>query len=189
MPNGKKYKAVYITRSDVVNVFTEPIQLQNNTIYDRQVDVFPAFKPIESNNNCVLPILNGHFLYGDGEGCFNFCKDFFKNTIQYQDFIRVNDLLFKKMKANILRTVESPRCSWYINALYSKVNITPATCSSHIIRPGVENYNWKDIRTISKWDLFSKVKRYSNYVDGLEGIIFESISVERLREYMDWIQL
>ena len=42
--------------------------------------------------------MNGHFLYGDGEGCFNFCKDFFKNTIQYQDFIRVNDLLFKKMK-------------------------------------------------------------------------------------------
>ena len=153
----KKYQSIYITRSDTVNLFVLPKINHNNTIYDK----------------IVKEKINGNFLYGDGQGCYNFCFNFLKNTIQYYD-----DL-------NNTKT-GSPRFLWYNNSIKSGVNITSLKLTSLFIRPGVENYNWKSPQIIDKWGLYVKLKNNTNCVNNIK---FNEISTDTLisykRKYLD----
>jgi len=150
--NLKKYNNVYITRSDSVNLFDISYDVIQNTIYDRVI----------SNKK-----INGNFLYGDGLGCYNFCKNFLKNTVEYFDRSTSSDK-------------GSPRFLWHNNALQCGVNISNIKLNTLFIRPGVEKYEWQKPYIIDTWDLFNKLKRYTNCVDNIN---FKDISIEELVDY------
>lgn len=176
--NIKKYKEVLITRPDIYLKFTRPDQIEDNCIYDQ---------PFITNMSDYRKrySLYGFFFYGNGNTISRICDNFFENVINFFDFNESYKKILENFNMDLTYACSSPRCMWYVGCLKDK-NIKIRIIDDlecHLVRPGVEKYNWRDPITHLKWSVYKKYKMFLSRNSKEEQLTFESIDMATLSEH------
>lgn len=185
------YDDVFVTRTDIIVDFDYPKKLEDGYIYD-----WPF---TQSFKNKHTKALFGYFLLGNGKTMDDFCRNFFKNIFTFHKIYEKWEEYFKSIKLDFGYILSSPRALWWVGSLHKKDLIKIKTLTklkTIIIRPGIENYNYKNEKFVEMYTIILKrnllmedllKSKQIQYQPLLDVIDIESASLEGVKRELDYL--